>query len=182
MQHTAYTKRQGLLTLVTAVLKACFTENELELMRLNGVDMNSVIASENWHQTSRAEAQKMLITLLSRWPLDDKNDLAILFFQNSSERIVRRDMLGKAGKDRLVESITEVIQGTLDEVLQPISGALTGARKISLIDPDSGSIETDVNSDMIETHDTTISFANPRMQGSFLEMITLSGRSRWSDI
>ena len=101
-------KVEALRRLYARVHSAIFTRDEVESFRSNGITLSEIIDRGYLDESSVAEGQKTVITLMSRRPLDDINDLLIWYYRDSTGDVVLRRYLGVSGKDEFMEKLADL--------------------------------------------------------------------------
>jgi len=177
-------KMTALRKLLSRVLKANFSADELEIMRMNGITISDVMDRGYFEEASIAEAQKTSIALMSRRPLDDFNDLIIWYAKGTTGDIVFRCTLGIAGKDGIVEKLADLPQSIVTTVADWLSSAGLNAKSNDrmAVDPIDNKIlsGSDYNSDNLERADVITTIGTDPV--NFIKIVSQEGRPNWNDI
>lgn len=177
-------KIEALRKILSRVLRATLTRDELEAMRMNGITISDVIDRGYYDETFASEAQKCTMVLMSRQPLDDPNDLLVWYYRNGAGEIVFRNTLGVAGDDTMMENFKEVGTSMISAVSDLLNSV--GLNKSTNdrfgMDNRSGDIiqGVDYGEDELDTAMPVTTFV--LSQATFVKMLSRSGGPNWNDI
>lgn len=170
VQHKTFLKLQQMFA---EVLRGCFTEDELRTLVNAGIDVNSILTSGQYAYVSRGEGQKTTLSLMSRWPMDDVDDLLIVAGRDMAGFFTPRSSFGESGEDGLITSIfggvTKTLAEKVGDALKTVDIAQTDRSLQHVI---TGAVDDDAQEDNIDDYDPTRTFANPASLSSFLKYHT----------
>jgi hypothetical protein len=162
------------------VLKAHFTKEELAYLNSAGITVSSVISSGDYDIVSRADGQKTCMTLMSRWALDDSEDLIIWAWKGAvGNEIIFRDALGAANKDGWFGNLAGTVVDTAGNWLGKLgitpSGNLRAGSDRSGFNRVTGMVVAPMEENDIETVDPAITLNNSATLSTFFRMISETG-------
>lgn len=174
-------KAQALKRIFSRVLKATFTKEELIYMRANGVSLTEVIEGGFYDDESRGDGQKSILSLMSRWPLDDRNDLLVVYGRDTANMICPRKDLGMANSDSLLENVAD-LPSVLVNKLADLSKALGFIETKRFMFGMDGVLTEDVDESWIETGEPQITFDRPETTSLFITRFSVDGSARWGNL
>lgn len=174
-------KSLALKRIMARVLKAAFTREELIYMRAQGVSLSDVIEGGYYDDESRADGQKMTLSLMSRWPLDDKNDLLVVYARDTANMITPRKELGIPNSDSLLENIGD-LPAQLTQKLADLGQVLGFVETERLMYDLDGKINDEPDESFVEIGDPQITLDRPDTAALFASRFSETGSARWSQL
>lgn len=186
--NTGYQMNQALTTVLAQVMKALFTKEEIELLVASQIGLPQIVYSGAYDGVSRADGQKMMLTLMSRWPIDDANDVALYLAGQEVGSMTPRSILGASNYDSILEKVVSLdTVRTLVEGMKNSVGKLFGSSQVSIseiagLNLMTGAVVQQYSESDMDAVVPFVNFADANSRQSFIKLTRISRSSpmTWS--
>lgn len=174
-------KALAMKRLFARVLKATFTREELIYMRAQGVSLSDVIEGGYYDDESRADGQKTILSLMSRWPLDDPNDLLVVYARNAGNMLTPRKELGIPNSDSLLENVGD-LPTMLGQKLADLGATLGFVETERIMYDLDGKLNDEPDESFVEIGEPQITLDRPETAALFAARFSETGSARWANL